>query len=252
MIDRSREAQAFLTSAVQARPDAVSACAGWTTHDILAHIAGGAAEVRRHLEPYLHGDPVPPTRSFDEREAPLRALDHDTLLDRLTTEDQALRTVLGDVLEREPDAVIAWTGRPITVATFLPHVRNEYALHRWDIVGDDDTSLELLVDPDLIEHSVGVLGQALLAAGHAHDPHPETDFHVRLRATNQRDLRVSVENSQTSLSWADDDHDEPSVDLDAAARLLFIWGRRPDNHNQIHSHLPQPDLARLQALLSGY
>jgi hypothetical protein len=44
----------------------------------------------------------------------------------------------------------------------------------------------------------------------------------------------------------------PSVDLDAAARHLFIWGRRPDDRGRLSSHLAQPDLARLQALLSGY
>jgi len=38
----------------------------------------------------------------------------------------------------------------------------------------------------------------------------------------------------------------------AAARHVFIWGRRPDRRGHLRSHLTQPDLARLQALLSGY
>jgi len=63
---------------------------------------------------------------------------------------------------------------------------------------------------------------------------------------------VLVENGTASLAWADDDRDEPSVEIDAAARQLFIWGRRPDSHGRLHSHLTQPQLARLQALLSGY
>jgi hypothetical protein len=40
----------------------VSACDGWTTHEIAAHVAGIAVEVIRHLEPYLQGDRVPQTR----------------------------------------------------------------------------------------------------------------------------------------------------------------------------------------------
>jgi len=63
---------------------------------------------------------------------------------------------------------------------------------------------------------------------------------------------VLVEDGTASLAWADDDRDEPSVDIDAAARQLFIWGRRPDSHGRLHSHLTQLQLARLQALLSGY
>ena len=54
------------------------------------------------------------------------------------------------------------------------------------------------------------------------------------------------------LAWADDGPDEPAVDIDAAARRVFIWGLRPDHRGRIRSHLPAPDLARLQTLLSGY
>jgi hypothetical protein len=40
--------------------------------------------------------------------------------------------------------------------------------------------------------------------------------------------------------------------MDAAARELFIWGRRPDGGGRLRSQLGQPQLARPQALLSGY
>jgi len=42
------------------------------------------------------------------------------------------------------------------------------------------------------------------------------------------------------------------IPCDPAARHVLIWGRRPDRHGQVRSHLPRSDLARLQALLSGY
>lgn len=42
-----------------------------------------AAEVTRHLHPYLHGEPVPKTRPFEEREPSYRALDDATLCRRL-------------------------------------------------------------------------------------------------------------------------------------------------------------------------
>ena len=52
---------------------------------------------------------------------------------------------LDAVLNLQPDAVVPWTGREMVVATFITHTRSELALHRWDLVGDDDVSAVLLV-----------------------------------------------------------------------------------------------------------
>jgi hypothetical protein len=183
VIKRSREADAFLATVGHAAPEAVSACDGWTTHEIAAHVTGIAVEVTRHLEPYLQGDPVPRTRSFEEREAPLQAIGHLALLSRLDAEEERMRRMVGEVLSREPDAIIPWTGRRMGVAKFIPHLRNEHALHRWDIAGDDEISRQLLGSMDLVGHSVGELGRILLAAGRRHDPDPDSGFHVRLRPT---------------------------------------------------------------------
>ena len=249
---RSREADAFIAAAQESAPEAISACPGWTTHEVVAHVAGIAIEVTRHLEPYLQGDPVPQTRSFEEREAPLQAMEHPALLQRLDAEEVRMRGLIDEVVEGEPDAIIPWTGRHMAVAKFVPHLRNEFALHRWDIAGDDDTSRHLLGHPDLIDHSVGELGRILLVAGRRHDPAPNADFHARLRTPGQADLRVTVESGDAVLAWADDDADEPTVGMDVGARHLFIWGRRPEGRDRLRSHLKQFDLARLQTLLSGY
>jgi hypothetical protein len=252
MIERSAEAEAFFAAIEVTAPEVVSACDGWTAHEIAAHVTGNAVEITRHLEPYLQGDPVPRTRSFEEREAPLQAMAHADLLARLDRDEQRMRAVLADVLAREPEAVIPWTGRQMAVAKFVPHMRNEHALHRWDVAGDDLISLALLAESDLVEHSVGVLGAILLVAGRKHDPDPDSDFRVRLRSDGQPDLLVTVERGDATLVWADDERDEPWVELDPAARQLFIWGRRPDDRGRLRSHLAQADLARLQSLLSGY
>jgi Mycothiol maleylpyruvate isomerase N-terminal domain len=253
-IERSREAEHFLTTVNATDPAAVSACDGWTTHEIAAHVAGIAVEVTRHLEPYLHGDPVPETRGFEEREAPLQAMPHAALLSRLDREEQRMRSVVNDVLEREPGAVIPWTGRRMSVSKFIPHLRNEHALHRWDIAGDDEVSADLLGQIDLVDHSVGELGRTLLVAGRKHDPDPESEFAVRLHSPDQRDLRVVVQRGDARLTWSDADPDdgEPVLNIDTGARHVFIWGRRPDARGRLSSGLPMPALARLQSLLSGY
>ncbi|MDT5181760.1 MAG: hypothetical protein QOJ95_5958 [Mycobacterium sp.] len=255
MIERSREAEAFMTTLDETSPGAVSACDGWTTREVAAHVLGIAVEVIRHLEPYLQGDPVPETRSFEEREAPLRSAGHQTVLSRLDTEDQRMRTLIGDVLAREPGAVIPWTGRRMAVAKFVPHVRNEYALHRWDIAGDDDDASESpLGAMDLVEHSVGELGRILLVAGREHDPDPQSDFHVTLGSVGQPDLRVVVDSDSARLAWSTGpaDGNAARVEFAPGARHLFIWGRRPDRRGQIRSETCPPVLDRLQKLLSGY
>lgn len=252
MIDRSREAEEFLGAVGATDPDAVSSCVGWTTHEIAAHVTGIAVEVNRHLDPYLQGDPVPETRSFEEREAPLQAIGHDDLLVRLDAEEERMRALVADVLQENPDSVIPWTGRRMAVAKFIPHLRNEHALHRWDIVGDDEVSTTLLGQADLTEHSVEVLGRILLAAGRAHDPDPDADFCVRLRSEGERDLYVVVDDGSATLSWDACAPDQPGLVGDPAARHLLIWGRRPDGRGRLHSHLTQAHLDRLQLLLSGY
>jgi len=251
-IERSREAEAFLDARQHTAPEVVSACEGWTAHEVTAHLAGAAAEITRHLEPYLAGDPVPNTRTFEEREPAFRALDDTTLARRLEDEEQQMRRAISQVLAVEPDAIIPWTGRQMAVAKFVPHMRNEFAIHRWDFVGDDDTSCRLLAQPELTEHAVGVFGEILLRRGREHDPCPGEDFSVRLRAANTPDVRVSVDAGQAGLQLVDDPVDEPHVELDPAARTLVLWGRRPDQRGRFRSHVTEATLSRLQALLSGY
>lgn len=249
---RSVEAEAFLGALDDADPKAISACEGWTTHEVVAHLAATAAEVTRHLEPYLRGDAVPATQSFEVREAPNRFLSDEALRRRLEVEEEEMRLVVDEVLAKDPMAVIPWTGRQMAVAKFVPHLRNELAIHRWDIAGDDETSTSLLSQPELTEHAVGVLGQILLRRGADRDPDPGAELHVRLRSPQARDVRVSVRADWAGLELVDGDADEPSVELDAATRTLFIWGRRADHRGRGRSHLPPPMLARLQAVLAGY
>jgi hypothetical protein len=252
VIARSREAEAFLDAIGQADPGAISSCDGWTVHEIAAHVTGIAVEVSRHLDPFLQGDLVPKTRSFEEREAPLQAMKHEDLLLRLDVEEQGMRVLAADVLEVNPDGVIPWTGRQMEVAKFIPHLRNEHALHRWDVGGDDELGITLLSQADLAAHSVLALGRILLVAGRARDPDSETDFHVSLRSVGEPDISVLVREGEAWLGWDDVASDQPGVVGDPAARLLFIWGRHPEGRDRLHSHLAPNELARLQLLLSGY
>jgi hypothetical protein len=128
-----------------------------------------------------------------------------------------MRTLVDDVLVVEPDAVIPWTGRQMAVAK--------------------------LGRPALVEHSVGELGEILLRAGRDHDPCPDDNLAVRLRSPGEPDLRVLVEHGTAGLVWADDAADEPAIEIDAPARHLFIWGRRP-RHPRADPQPTRPSAAR--------
>ena len=156
------------------------------------------------------------------------------------------------MLAKEPDAVIPWTGRQMPVAKFVPHMRSEFAIHRWDFAGEAEIGNRLLAQPELTEHAVGVLGRLLLLRGSQHDPGAGHDFAVRLRADGAPDVRVVVAAGQASLELAEDDVEEDYAELDAAARILVLWGRRPDQRGRFRSHMPNDTLTRLQALLAGY
>jgi hypothetical protein len=55
-----REAQEFYAALDAVPPHAVTACVGWTAHEIAAHLAAATAELARIFEAGLAGEPVPP------------------------------------------------------------------------------------------------------------------------------------------------------------------------------------------------
>src|SRR4051812_42850898 len=63
----------------------LTACRGWTAHELVAHLAAGANEEADLIEAHLAGA-ARATRSFDEREPAFRALPDTELRDRLVGE----------------------------------------------------------------------------------------------------------------------------------------------------------------------
>ena len=135
--DRFPEWQPFADAVQQRRPDAGTWCEAWTVRDIVVHQAGNAEEFARVLGAHLEGEPVA-TRGFEEREAPLRALNDADLWDALKDRMAALNevAVAGDAVPADTD--VAWTGRTMKVPWFAEHMREELVLHGWDITGDCD------------------------------------------------------------------------------------------------------------------
>lgn len=242
------EAAAFFEALEVTPPDSMSACAGWTAHDVTAHLAAAADEVAINLEAYGEGLAVPPTRGFEERESPYRAMGPKELRTQLPNSFERAAVALDFVLNSQPDAVVPWTGREMVVATFITHMRSELALHRWDLIGDDDVSMALLAQPELTDHAVTVLGRALVARGAAS---VSTNLSAVISSPGTQDVLALVDGEGARLIRSEEKSDSAVIG-DSAARLLFLWGRRPGDPRRLVAPGGHPLLARLEILLAGY
>ncbi len=208
------------------------------------------------LGAHLGGEPVA-TRGFEEREAPLRALNDADLWDALEGRMAALNevAVAGDAVPADTD--VAWTGRTMKVPWFAEHMREELVLHGWDITGDCDVPAALrtaLSEPWMTTHSVFAVGRPLLAKGAkglAEGERIEARLRVAGASQQDQDVFVSADADQTVVALTEPEG-PATLETDAAARVLLLWGRRPADPARICSRVGPETLGRVRGLLSGY
>jgi hypothetical protein len=217
--------------------------------DIVAHQAGNAEELARVLGAHLEGETVE-TRGFELREGPLRAMNDadlwDALLDRMATLNEV--AVAAEAIPADTD--VAWTGRTMKVPWFAEHMREELVLHGWDITGDDAAAQAQLAEPWMTTHSVVAVGRPLLAKG-AKELGPGERIEARLRVPDTDDIFLSADADHTTVGFADA-LGPATLETDAAARVLLLWGRRPGDPSRICSRAGAETLGRVRRLLSGY
>jgi hypothetical protein len=216
----------FIATLLATPPHRLTACRGWTAHELVAHLAAGAAEEADIIEAHFAGE-TRPTRNFEEREPPYRALPDADLRDRLVAE--AARLAVGlEKLSQGGDDRVAFTGREMSAADFANHSRSECSLHRWDLVGRDDVGWTMLSQPSLTKHAVGVLSaMSTLPEAPVNRVHAdERDVRVIMRSAPHDDVVVTIADATLTLGLQPMSDIAPDVELDAAARLLLLWGRR--------------------------
>jgi hypothetical protein len=226
------EAHAMGSVLAEADPSARTACAGWTVHEITAHLAAGSTEIADLIEARLAGRHDRATRGFEEREAPLRALSHDALLGRLAVGIQRKLSAY-DALRELDDPSIRFTGTSLTVDELEMHSRSEAAIHRWDIVGDDDVASVHLAQPELTAHTVKVLdamrvlnesARSIALRSHA----TAGPIRVVFRSDGCADVVFVAADGQGHFELSDTRpvDGDVTVTSDPAQRLLALWGRR--------------------------
>jgi len=225
------ESQALLATLDEVASTAPTACAGWSAHNIAAHLAAGSKEIADLIEDKLAGRAERPTRGFTEREAPFIALPDDELRHAMASQGQRKAAALAALADSD-DPAFQFTGRSFTVAQLSTHSRSEAALHRWDVAGDDDLSDRLLTQAELTRHAVDVLNTlpSLYEAPEWRAEHAGVTDRLRivLRSPDTADIVYEHTPHGARFEIIDDGpaSGDALVSTDAANRLLTIWGRR--------------------------
>jgi uncharacterized protein (TIGR03083 family) len=214
---------------------APSWCVGWSVHEVTAHVTAAAIERADLIEEHLAGHPPRPTRSWEVREPPLRALSTSALRARLVTEAARFERAAAAMPDGDR---LAYTGWDMSAARLRAHSHSEAALHRWDLVGDDDIGVRLLSDPRMTEHALAVF-TAIPALPEA-KRWVAADDAQRLRSQGQRDVLIATGHEPRMA--------EPSgeaIELPPHERLLMLWGRIPPRLRR-----PDGPLETVDALLT--
>jgi len=240
------EATAFNSTLADVDADQLTACSNWLAHELVAHVTAGAAAIAQNVTGFNEGgvEAVPPTVALTEREAPYHEMSFAELRSRLAASHDEMMSAIDIALSKDPAAVTPWAGRQMPIAAFVTHARSEYALHRWDLVGDDDVGGELLAQPELTDHAVHALGEVLTARGIADG----ALGNVRLSSPGRQGISVGA----GGAVYADSEGEESAIEGDPAARLLLLWGRSPTQPGRIRAPGGIAQLKTLRNLLAGY
>jgi uncharacterized protein (TIGR03083 family) len=232
-MEMPRESFELMKTLADADPAAPTACSQWTVHDLVAHLAAGAKENADLIEDALAGRPTRATRGFAEREAAFVAMPDEELRQELVHQSGRKIEAVQKLSAMGPDATYQFTGRPFSADLAYTHGRSEAAIHRWDIVGDDETSMELLAAPELTRHGVEILNtlailrEAPLSRANAAQIRK---LRIVLRTPAQPDVVMDINPDSARFELVHQPADgDAIVETDPAHRLLSIWGRRaPD------------------------
>jgi uncharacterized protein (TIGR03083 family) len=212
--------------------DAPTACEGWATRDIVAHIVDTTEGYFRGFDAARGGNEVPPPHGLplmhekaNEGATALRGVPQAELMERLRTDFAKMQEIL------QPLGPDDWTGLMVTHAYMGPVPAffyaagqlMDYGVHSWDIRQNSGKAHALSGDvADLLVPFMFAIWQ-----GTARTDTVEQPFSVGIRVSgrNAGDYRVTV--SDQGLTYEEGEIDDlPTViEFDAASLVLTAFGR---------------------------
>ncbi|SEG90561.1 TIGR03083 family protein [Nonomuraea solani] len=212
--------------------EAPTACTGWTTRDVVAHIvdttegyfaafeaARGGGELGT-----AYGLPGMGARVNDQAMA-LRGVPQKELLDRLKTDFERMQAILRDLGEDE------WSGLtvphfymgPLPAYFYAAGQLMDYAVHSWDVRQGTGRAHGLPGESaDLLVPFMFVLWQSTIKQGADLTPF---DVGIRVGGVNGGDFRVSVGAEGMTYRQANLDGLPAVIEFDAGSMVLTTFGR---------------------------
>ncbi|HEX6920542.1 MAG TPA: maleylpyruvate isomerase family mycothiol-dependent enzyme [Actinomycetes bacterium] len=212
--------------------EAPTACAGWTTRDIVGHIvdttegyfdAFDAARGKGEVGP-PHGLPLM-SKLANEGATAFRGAPQEEMLERLRTDFAKMMGIL------EPLGPDEWTGLmvthkymgPVPAFFFAGGQLMDYGVHSWDIRQGSGRAHGLSGDAaDLLVPFMFALWQGTVRADA--DPAP-FDIGIRVSGRNAGDYRVSVRGGAMTYEQGSLDDLPAVVEFDAGSFVLTVFGR---------------------------
>ncbi|MEV0388356.1 maleylpyruvate isomerase family mycothiol-dependent enzyme [Nonomuraea sp. NPDC050643] len=212
--------------------EAPTACTGWTTRDVVAHIVDttegyfAAFEVARGggAPGTAYGLPGMGAR-VNEQATALRGIPQKELLDRLKADFERMQAILRDLGEDE------WGGLtvphfymgPLPAFFYAAGQLMDYAVHSWDIRQGTGRAHGLSGEAaDLLVPFMFVLWQSTVKQG----PEPAAfDLGIRVGGVNGGDFRVSVGGGGMTYEKGSLDGLPAVIEFDAGSMVLTTFGR---------------------------
>jgi uncharacterized protein (TIGR03083 family) len=212
--------------------DAPTACAGWSTRDVVAHIVDTTEgyfrafdAARGHGEvPAPHGLAVM-SRKVDEGASALRGAPQDELVGRLRSDFHKMQEIL------EPLGADEWTGLmvthpymgPVPAFFYAAGQLMDYGVHSWDIRQGTGRAHGLPGDAaDLLVPFMFAIWQGTVRTEAVTEPFT---IGIRVGGRNAGDYRVSVSDQGLTYEPGPIENLPTYIEFDAGSLVLTAFGR---------------------------
>lgn len=245
------EASAFFDALDAVSPGAATPCAGWTVHELTAHLASGADGLAAQAEARLGGEPIPVLEPWPVRESRFAELAPASLRRVLLAAEERMAAAFAELTSAGLTDPVPELGFGFPLAELVLHMRQEFAVHRFDLGADDEAGARLLGQPELTEHSVRMLSEPLLAG--AAEPGSDTPLRAVLHCPDAGDdLVVQIGGGAGRLRWEPPEErgpDELTISCTPGDRLLLLWGRSVPGAARLRTTAPAEAVDRLRRRL---
>jgi uncharacterized protein (TIGR03083 family) len=212
--------------------DMPSACTGWSTRDIVAHIVDTAEGYFRAFDAARGMGEVPPahglavmSRKVDEGASALRDIPQPELMERLRSDFAKMEGIL------EPLGAEEWTGMmvthpymgPVPAFFYAAGELMDYGVHSWDIRQGTGQAHGLPGDvADLLVPFMFAVWQGTVRTDAVTEPFT---IGIRVGGRNAGDYRVSVSDQGMTYEQGEIESLPAYIEFDAGSMVLTAFGR---------------------------